>query len=195
MAVVSIKNKLRRGNLLVGNEAYDPGGMVPIATTVVGSGGVASVTFSSIPQTYSHLQLRIIGRSDNATNESYIALTYNNVTTNNYTEHGIYADGASVYANGGTGNPFAIAQRLAGGNATSGIFGAIVIDILDYTNTNKLKTMRSLGGVDRNGAGAIGFYSSILTTTTDAITRLDLKSNLGNLVQYSHFALYGIKSA
>jgi hypothetical protein len=169
--------------------------MFPLQVITVGPAGASSVSFTNIPSTYSHLQIRLIGRTDTGSNENYIGLTYNNVTTSNYTEHGLYADGSTVTANSGTGNPFAIVQRIAGGAAAANIFGTAVIDILDYANTNKLKTMRSLGGVDRNGAGVLGFYSSILTTTTNAITSLELKPNAGNFVANSQFALYAVKGA
>jgi len=61
MAVVSIKNKLRRGNLLVGNDPYIPTDFESIATTTL-STNTASVTFSSIPATYTHLQIRATAR-------------------------------------------------------------------------------------------------------------------------------------
>ena len=66
MAVVSIKNKLRRGNLLVGNDPYIPTDYESIATVSVGSGGAADVEFTSIPGTYTHLQIRWIARSARA---------------------------------------------------------------------------------------------------------------------------------
>jgi hypothetical protein len=75
------------------------------------------------------------------------------------------------------------------------LFGTVIIDILDYANTNKYKTQRSLGGNDRNGAGYIDF-SSGNWRNTNAITSIDIKALYGTgFAQYSHFALYGIASA
>lgn len=175
---------------LAASNAYES-----IATTTVGGGGASSVTFSSIPSTYQHLQIRLIARTDSGGTQGFIRLTYNNVTTANYTEHGLYGDGSAAAAAGSTGNNSGIVQRTAGGTSLSNTFGAVVLDILDYASTNKYKTERSLGGVDLNGAGLIGLYSTALYSTTDAINRIDLTPNSGSFVQYSSFALYGIKGA
>jgi hypothetical protein len=72
------------------------------------------------------------------------------------------------------------------------MFGAGVIDILDYANTNKYKTSRLLGGEDLNGSGRVYLMSSNWQKTT-AITQIDLSFETGNCMQYSQFALYGIK--
>jgi hypothetical protein len=171
----------------------DTGAMFPIGVTTVGSGGAASITFSSIPATYTHLQIRIMGRSDRATTTDVVKLNFNSDSGANYTEHDLYGDGSSVNAGGYTGLTSANAYRIAGGNAGSNIQGAIIIDILDYANTNKYKTLRSLGGVDLNGSGQVWLNSS-LWLNTSAISNIVLTS-VGTLQQYSSFALYGIKGA
>jgi hypothetical protein len=70
------------------------------------------------------------------------------------------------------------------------MFGALVIDILDYTNTNKNTTIRSLGGYDANGSGYLQL-ESMLWNNTAAINQIVLGT--GGWAQYSSFALYGIK--
>jgi hypothetical protein len=162
-----------------------------IATTTVGAGGASTVTFSSIPSTYQHLQVRILARGTNAATEIYIIPQINGVTGNNYTQHMLYGDGSTVTAQGSTAD-IAVIQRFAGANATSGIFGTAIVDFLDYTNSNKKPVMRSLGGVDRNGGGIIGFTSTMIQTN-GAITQLSFAPNAANFAQYSSFALYGIK--
>ena len=162
-----------------------------IETVTVGAGGQASVTFSSILQTYKHLQVRILARGTNASNEIAIVPQINGVTGNNYTQHGIFADGSTVSAAGSINDTAAI-QRFPGASAGASIFGVAVVDFVDYTNANKKPVMRALGGVDRNGAGAVGFYSTMIQTN-GAITQLTFTPNLGNFAQYSSFALYGIK--
>lgn len=182
MAVVSIKNKLRRGNLLVGNEAYDPAGMVPIATTVVGSGGSSTVTFSSIPSTYTHLQLRVFARWSSS---DYASMTFNSGSF--LRRHYLYGTGSTVAAGSDTTN------APIQGTSTTGIFGANIVDILDYANTNKNRTVRTLFGWDSNGGGVVQLNSHLYDTTA-AITSITLTTT-GSFAQYSHFALYGIKSA
>jgi hypothetical protein len=162
-----------------------------IDTVTVGVLGQASVTFSSIPQTYKHLQVRILARGTQAANEIAIVPQINGVTGNNYTQHGIFADGSSVSAAGSI-NDVAVIQRFPGATAGASIFGTAVVDFVDYTNANKKPVMRALGGVDRNGAGAVGYYSTMIQTN-GAITQLVFIPNLGSFAQYSSFALYGIK--
>lgn len=188
MAVVSIKNKLRRGNLLVGNEAYDPAGFDSIATVTVGSGGASSVEFTSIPGTYTHLQIRYFAtKSANGS----IYFTVNNSTTGNkYDRHTMYGDGSSVGAEALVNSNSVDVQT---GNNTSN-FGITIIDILDYANTNKNKVIRALTGRDNNGSGII-YYQSGSWRDTSAITSIKFTPDSTNLVQYSHFALYGIASA
>ena len=79
-------------------------------------------------------------------------------------------------------------------SATANAFGVTIIDILDYANTNKYKTFRSLVGSDTNDTnGAVGLASGSWRSTS-AITSITLSNNVsGNLAQYSSFALYGIK--
>ena len=67
------------------------------------------------------------------------------------------------------------------------------MDILDYTNTNKNKTVRVLQGFDENGSGVVAFNSFLYSTNTNAITSLTLTSSGTSFAQYSSFALYGIK--
>lgn len=85
-------------------------------------------------------------------------------------------------------------QRITGANAGANMFGGVIIDIADYKNTNKFKTLTTLGGNNRNGSGL--FY---LTTgywaDTSAIDTITITPGSGNFVQYSHFALYGMKAA
>jgi hypothetical protein len=188
MPILGIMASQISGHLFGPTGAYDS-----IATTMVGGGGAASVTFSSIPATYTHLQIRLIARTDSGSTQGFIRLTYNNVTSANYTEHGLFGDGSTISANGASGDVSGIVQRTAGGTSLANTFGAVVIDVLDYASTNKYKTERSLGGVDLNGAGGLGLYSTALYSTTNAITRIDLTPNSGSFVEYSSFALYGIK--
>jgi hypothetical protein len=65
---------------------------------------------------------------------------------------------------------------------------------LDYTNTNKNKVYRTLGGFDANGSGEQGLFSG-LWMSTSAITSIDLITNSGSWTSSSSFALYGIKGA
>ena len=168
-----------------------------IQTVTVGSGGAATISFTSIPATYTHLQIRGIGRTDASGTSQNLNMTINNDTSSAYSLHQLDGDGASASAYGENVNRTNCAQviQITASSAAASIFGTGIIDILDYTNTNKKRTVRSLRGQDQNNSdGGLSFKSYLYTSTT-AISRLDFFSGSGNLVQYSQLALYGIKGA
>ena len=194
MAVVSIKNKLRRGNLLVGNEAYDPGGFYPIAT-VTSTGSAGNITFNSIPGTYKHLQLRAMMRTNDTGTWNNQTLRLNSDSGANYSYHQLYGNGTTVTALGNVSTTsFNDFMRAASDSLTSGIFGVAVIDILDYADTNKHKTIRSLLGGDGNGNGFIGLHSGRWGSAS-AVTSITILPSGGTAIANSTFALYGIKGA
>jgi hypothetical protein len=202
MAVVSIKNKLRRGNLLVGNDAYDPAGFVSISTVTVGSGGASTVEFTSIPSTYTHLQVRCFVQTNRGTyGVDSMRLEVNADTSSSYAYHYLRGSGSSVVGASATSLTTITEISTVGcGTTTGGTFGVSIIDIFDYANTNKYKTFRNLNGTDINGtiASVGGFISlvSALWMKTNAITSLKFTPDSGTaFTNYSHFALYGIKSA
>ena len=177
------------GHLFQPSGAYDS-----IATTTVGAGGASSITFSSIPSGYTHLQIRSIARGTVAQGEMQTFYRFNSDSGNNYAYHLLRGNGSGVFADGITSASSASAvTRYSAANAASGIFGAGVTDILDYANTSKNKTIRSLGGVDANGSGQV-YFTSGLWMNTSAITSITIGINDGgDFAQYSQFALYGIK--
>jgi hypothetical protein len=169
-----------------------------IATVTVGSGGSASVTFSSIPSTYKHLQIRGIMRSSRATfGNGGSNYNFNGDTGTNYSWHSVQGDGSSATARNATTTNRIATNSNAESGAPANTFGAIVFDILDYTNTNKYKTTRALAGVDINGtvAGYGGIIELISGNwrSTSAITSITITADNPNYVQYTSFALYGIK--
>ena len=167
-----------------------------IATTTVGSGGAATITFSSIPATYTHLQLRMLTRG-NSTSGFQIKTNFNNDSGNNYSpSHFLEGDGATVAAGVAGGTSVTRIQTYASpkSSTTANVFGGFVIDILDYANTNKYKTLRHFGGFDANGSGFIDLDSG-LWMSTSAINRIDVTTGATSFAQYSSFALYGIKGA
>jgi hypothetical protein len=184
--------------------AHDSGALVPLQVITVGVSGASSVSFTNIPNTYTHLQIR--GVSSGTRNDYRIGeaeITFNSDTGSNYACHDIYADGSGTPTATGLSNRsnIRIAPGTLGGNAGgTAIFGSIIIDILDYKNTNKFKTLRSLSGVDLNGTyngigGRIGITSG-LWQNTNAISSITITpTGAAPFVQHSQFALYGVKSA
>lgn len=167
-----------------------------IATTTVGSGGASTITFSSIPSTYTHLQIRGLVRTNRATNPDGLFIKFNSDSGTNYAWHDLNGDGASAAASAGSSDTAGQIQRFTGANQTASSFGVFITDILDYKSTNKYKTVRSLGGYDANGSGRIDLISSLWMNSASAITQIDISSTSSSTIQqYSSFALYGIKGA
>ena len=164
--------------------------MYPIAVAT-GTGAAGSFSFTSIPQTFTHLQLRIYGRSYQANNTVY---TYFNgdAASTNYPQHQLYGTGAAVYSSGAASQPYMqfpywVAQSTDLANAYSNV----IIDVLDYTNTNKNKTVRAIAGYDINGSGYAGLYSAAWLSTA-AITSWTLTPGFST---GSVAVLYGITTS
>ena len=162
-----------------------------IATTTVGAGGQTTITFSSIPSTYKHLQLRMMVKSNGVTDS--VDMRFNSDTGSNYVYHELVGNGSSASSGASTGRT-AMPMPSAGIASTdTNIFSVGVVDILDYTNTNKYTTLRGLGGYDLNGNGAALLVSNLWLNTA-AVSTITIYMRTGiNVGQYSSFALYGIK--
>jgi hypothetical protein len=139
------------------------------------------------------LQLRIIARTAYVDTNSGGILNFNSDSGANYAWHRMYGDGGTPTANGNASATFARVDRMPGSTATGSVFGAFIVDILDYANTSKNKTLRSLGGYDANGNGWASFNSSLWINNSAISSITFANADSGNLVQYSQVALYGIK--
>ena len=159
-----------------------------IATQTVGSGGASTITFSNIPQTYTHLQLRVMQL--NSASGQYNKLQFNSDTSNSYWLHSLQGNGSSASATAYG----ALASYLYFPSDTSNTYPTVQIcDILDYTSINKNKTIRSLEGYDANGSGGIRLSSGLWSATPAAISSITITSVSNTIQQYSQFALYGVK--
>ena len=155
-----------------------------------------SITFSSISQTYKHLQLRVNARqTTGASFENMGELQFNGDTGNNYGYMFIYGSAPSGEGGAQQGGINSIPCIMATNNgAPANVFGAQVTNILDYTNTNKAKTVSGFGGADGNSssAGSI-FLNGGMWNSTSAINSITFKPANTAWQVNSVFALYGIK--
>lgn len=168
-----------------------------IATVTVGAGGQSTVDFTAIPSTYKHLQVRCFTRDARAVTINTLNMRVGNGSIdsgNNYSAHSMQGDGSTASSGGGATTSSMTFMVEPGASATASTFGATVIDLIDYANTNKYKTFRALSGVDINAAGGYVEIVSGVWVSTSAITNIQLFNNAtANFSQYSSFALYGIK--
>lgn len=168
----------------------------PIASYTVPSGGLATITFGNIPQTFQHLQIRWSAKSTTTT-EAYsnVQMYYNGDVSNSngYRSHYLYGQGATVYS---TTSTYPIIGMVPDDYGSQGsMYGAAVIDILDYTNPNKNKTAKCLYGEDVNGVGGVVGFNSTLYISTTAITSISLSVLNGTSPkwkEYSNISIYGV---
>jgi hypothetical protein len=168
-----------------------------LSSVTVPSGGLASIEFAGIPTGYKHLQIRAIARHSAASTETAIIFRFNGDATagNYYGRHMLNGDGTNLIAVVSTGGSFtgATVGVTTGANNTANVFGVNIVDILDYTNTQKNKTLRCLQGFDQNGSGGISFVSSLWMNTAAVTSITAVAFNGASFVEHSSFALYGVK--
>jgi hypothetical protein len=165
--------------------------------TATGTGSSSTITFSSIPSTYSSLQLRISGKVS-GTSIDNLNIIFNSDTGTNYKDHYLMGDGSAA-SSGSTGNPNAIAlgNALAGSNAAqTSINSAVIIDLIDYASTTKNKTLRAFFGEDINTANTNYrvTLASGLWLSTAAVSSITFTC-ASNFTTAASFSLYGIKGA
>ena len=164
-----------------------------IATTTLGS-SQSTVTFSSIPQTYTHLQIRFMSQNDRADTNNGVLLQFNSDSGTNYSWHRFYGNGSTAEGSASTSTTGIRIERQSAYSSANSIFGASICDILDYADTNKFKTIKNIGGVDANGTGHVALNSGNWRSTS-AVTSISLTGfDGGNFKQYSSFQLYGVKA-
>lgn len=169
------------------------GAMDALATVTVPSGGVATIEFAGIPQGYKHLQIRGIARATSTpgTIENWYC-RFNGDAGNNYSGHRLAGSGSVVYAQSYSSGTAVSHYFPPNASTTANVYGAIVLDILDYSSTTKNKTVKIFSGNDTNGAGVVSFDSSAWYSTA-AITSIKFFLVTGNYAEYSQLALYGVK--
>ena len=180
MPILGIMASAMSGNLWAPSGAYDS-----IASTTVSS-NVSTITFSSIPATYKHLQIRLFCK--NLGNNGTVSLRYNSDTGANYSMHDLWGNGATTFALATANATYVFASLTGLGQPAVGI-----VDIFEYANTNVYKTNRSLLGLDLSSSG-LAWFSSGNWRNTAAISTITVNSS-ADFTQYTKVALYGIKGA
>ena len=163
--------------------------------TISGTGSSGTLAFTSIPQTYKHLQLRFSTRST-STNTSegmffYINNTYASPFTQ-YSYHSLAGNGSSVIVGAAASAARIQSDQTANASMASNVYDAHIIDILDYTSTNKNPVIRWMYGWDNNGSGSITLESGAFNIA-GAVTQFNVSTYFGNFTTDSKFSLYGIK--
>lgn len=182
MIIPGILASSKTGRLWAPSQDY-----VSISTATVTSGGASTLTFSTIPSTYKHLQIRMTTLASVTSN---VLLQLNGDAGNNYYWHELFGEGTTASA-ANSGAQVAFIKTGYTNSSSASYPGASIVDIVDYANTNKNKTVRALTGSDSNGSGYVLLRSGLWTSTT-AISSITIYLASGSFSQYSQFSLYGV---
>ena len=197
----SLTNLNKYDSFLAGNAAYNP---FPPAfesiATLTPTGGAGSASFTSIPATYKSLQIRGIVHdnygTDKAPNAGYdLNFIFNSDSATNYSNHYLYGNGSVAVASGAANSSII---QLPGTNqiSTANYISVLIIDIIDYADTTKYKTVRTFNGSDANGIGTTNRCVALNSgswRSTSAITTIQMTAWGTGFVAGTQFALYGIK--
>jgi hypothetical protein len=168
-------------------------GAFDLLETTTLSTSASSVTFSGLDTLaagYKHLQVRIVATAPSGSGSANLRLTFNSDTGANYSEHVLYGDGATVNASAGANRSnIDLAGIMAAGSTD--IFGAGIVDILDFSSAQKNKTIRSLHG-NKNSSNQYVYLESGAWYNTSAITSMNFTWP-SNIAAGSRFSLIGIK--
>jgi hypothetical protein len=161
----------------------------PIATQTLGSDS-ASVTFSSIPQTYTDLILVAFARSTRAATADNSGIRFNADSGTNYSFTRLWGSGTGAFSSRATNETYAY-SRINAASTTAGVFSPIIHNIMNYSNTVTNKTVITRGNATSD---AVELNASLWRNTA-AISSILFFAENGNLLSGSTFTLYGIKAA
>jgi hypothetical protein len=178
--------------------------MFPIATFTVTGSSTDTIDLTSIPQTFTHLQVRVYWNVTNtATGDYILAMTFNGDTYPNTSYSMHYINGQNTTASAGS--------EINNWNATIGdlgkygssvitpttsAFSSVIADVLDYTSTNKNKTVRSLSVYENGSQSGVNMFSSARLNTA-AVTSLRIwrSGSSGFFLAGTRIDLYGIAAS
>jgi hypothetical protein len=169
--------------------------------TLSGTGSASVITFSSIPSTYKHLQIRGVNVTDyNSTDYGNAGIRFNGDTGLNYTTHAMRG-----YWDGGTGNKQGLNYTLgslnygmisvAYLNTNNDVVFPTIVDILNYANTNNRKVAKAWSGSTYSTDKGILQTGSTFWDSDSAINSISLLCANGSWTSKTKFTLYGIKDS
>jgi hypothetical protein len=172
-----------------------PAGSYEWIQTLSGNGSSSTISFTSLPTDYRHLQIRVSARVGSGTAANDLRIRFNSISTTTYSSRSVRGQGTGT--NGASAEQYvsvnAITLRDSLADASnSGIHTSNqIIDILEYQQTAKNKTLKVVGGSMYSPTTSY-LYSGLLPTTA-AITSIDLIAGSSSFSANSNFSLYGIK--
>jgi hypothetical protein len=168
---------------------------VKIASVSVGLLGSPSITFTSIPSTYTDLTVFLSARTDRLATVADNTIMKINSSTSSYSARVLQGDGSAASSFTDTNQPPFFTFTSTAVNATSNTFGSVFIYLPNYAgSTNKSYSVDSVS--ENNATSAFARLSAGLLSNTAAISSLTFTNDGGaNFIQYSTATLYGISKS
>jgi hypothetical protein len=160
-----------------------------LIATAFGTGSSGTITFSSIPQDYKHLQVRYTAKTTTTTIAIYIRFNFNSASS--YSYHRLRGAAATVSSDAAPNVSSMEMFNAVENGETANAFNAGIIDILDYSSSTKNTTIRALYG-GRLTTSTIALFSGLFFVT-NSVTSMQLFLPSGNYNSATRFSLYGIR--
>lgn len=165
-----------------------------ISSVTVGSGGAANIEFTSIPNTYTDLLLKVSLRSATNDTDEWTTLTFNG-TSSGYSQRVLGGNGTAAFSISSSGAEWNYTGEMNAANSTASTFNNTDIYIPNYAGSNN-KSISVDSVMEQNATKGIASLGAGLLSNSAAITSIRIKPNTtANLVQYSTAYLYGISNA
>ena len=162
-----------------------------IEKIAVGAAGASSVTFTSIPQTYTDLKIVTSARTTSAIAEDFLYARFNADSGSNYTLRLLRGNGSTVASGTITSGTYAYVGQIEGTSNTASTFTNSECYIPNYTSSNQ-KSYSTDTVAENNATSTYEAIIAGIWTGTAAISSIVLTPAQGNFTQYSTFYLYGI---
>jgi hypothetical protein len=160
-----------------------------ISSVTVGSGGAATISFTSIPSTYTDICIMASMRSLGSQAGFYIRP---NGSTSNLSARKLYGDGASAASNTSASTIFSFGINYSGNTAST--FSNVSIYIPNYASSN-YKSISVDGVNETNATEAFSNFVAGLWSDTTAISSMTLLPESNSFAEYTTAYLYGISSS
>lgn len=167
--------------------------MTKIASTTVGAGGTSTITFSSIPQTYTDLYLVLSNRVSVASPQSNVNIRFNGSTASEYGINLFTTTGSGSAVNSNTLASNNLSFLYTNGNTSAAnFFGSISLYITGYSSTTSFKTMIFNGAQENDTTTAYLTQGGGSWQNNSAITSMTLESFGNTWLQHTTATLYGV---
>lgn len=160
-----------------------------ISSVTVGAGGAATISFTSIPATYTDLLVSCSTRASGSFSSAALYIKFNG-SSSSYSMRMLNGNGSSASSVTDT----SLYGIVPAANIAANTFGSAQFYIPNYASSNN-KSVSAETVLEQNATDGIMYNFAGLWSNSAAITSIELSSNGGNFVQYSTAYLYGISNA